>query len=503
MYVAEDSVPTETQDAFDDLGVSNVIFVQRGNIGSSVESSLPTIDENLKTMQNIVDHIKDYSHSENYITITSLKTGEGFFAPSAMLAAYHCSPVLRIGEAPGNPAAMANKIDTWRLWEGDYYHGNRAPGHLPTHDEPVDPMTPAQLLLAILDYLGGGSDELPPWGLDAKRYWNAEMHDEIQSYIDSFGLDESGQEAYVFVAPRKDIRLDVHAVMIGENSYAGHIPGQTPSYANDIIIRNILYPAIIFANSGRDVTTSQIMNFADGGTWTTNDGVNHQVYSSRVIKNSFMSHDRTFEGHILWDAHLERMNDGVSVMYYSGHGTGGSGMSAQYIQTDNCNYPEVEWYDSWRGYMYDNWKTPRDNGRRWYNPEPSMLYDIIHYKWHDQLFENLRSAAIYYKSCSTGQQFAPLVYLDHGAVMWHGNAGSSLSTQAELLNNWLVDDTMIHGMNVGEAYSQYVWLHQRDFTIPEGDPHFEESMYGPSSLYGDDGITTIPVIYGDPNLIMY
>jgi hypothetical protein len=216
-----------------------------------------------------------------------------------------------------------------------------------------------------------------------------------------------------------------------------------------------------------------------------------------------MSHGRTFDGHILWEAHLERMNDGVSVMYYSGHGTGGSGMSAQYLQSDLSNYPEQIWFDAWRSYMYDNWKMPRDNGRRWYNPEPPMLYDIIHYKWHDQLFENLRSAAIYYKSCSTGQQFAPMVYLDHGALMWHGNAGSSLSTQAELLNNWLVDDTMIHGLNVGEAYSQYVWLHQRDFTIPEGDPHFEESMYGPSSLYGDDGITTIPVIYGDPTLIIY
>jgi hypothetical protein len=307
----------------------------------------------------------------------------------------------------------------------------------------------------------------------------------------------------LFVAPRKDIRLEVHAVMIGENSYAGHIPGSTPSYANDIIIRNILYPAVIFANPGRDVTTVQLMNYPDGGTWRTNDGTNHQVYSSRVLKNAFMSHGRTFDGHILWDAHLERMNDGVSVMYYSGHGTGGSGMSAQYYQSDLSNYPEQLWFDAWRGYMYDNWKMPRDNGRRWYNPEPINLYDIIHYKWHDQLFENLRSAAIYYMSCSTGQQFGPMVYLDHGALMWYGNAGSGLCPQADLMDDWLFEDTMIHGLNVGEAYSQYVWLHQRDFTIPEGDPHFEESMYGPSSLYGGDGITTIPVIYGDPNLIMY
>lgn len=216
-----------------------------------------------------------------------------------------------------------------------------------------------------------------------------------------------------------------------------------------------------------------------------------------------MSHGRTFDGHILWDAHLERMNDGVSVMYYSGHGTGGSGMSAQYIQTDNCNYPEVEWYDAWRGYMYDNWKTPRDNGIRWYNPEPANLYDIIHYKWHDQLFNNLKSAAVFYMSCSTGQQFGPMVYLDHGAVMWYGNAGSGLCPQADLLDDWFFEDAMINGLTVGEAYSKHVWLHHRDFTIPEGDPNFEESMYGPSSLYGGDGITTIHCIYGDPELILY
>jgi hypothetical protein len=286
--------------------------------------------------------------------------------------------------------------------------------------------------------------------------------------------------------------------MIGNNSYAGHIVGKTPAYSNDIIIRSILYPAVIYANPNRDVTTAQFMNYPDGGSWRCNDGVSRTVYSSRVIKNAFMSHGRTFDGRILWESHLERMNDGVCAFYYSGHGTGGSGMSAQYFQTDFCKYPDVEWYDAWRGYMYDNWKDPRMNGRRWYNPEPPNLYDIIHYKWIDQLFENLRSAAVFYMSCSTGQQFGPMVYLDHGAVMWYGNAGSGLCPQADLLDDWMFEDNMIHGYNVGEAYSRHMWLHQRDFTT--GDP---TAMYGPSSLYGDEGITTVPVIYGDPELIIF
>ena len=101
-------------------------------------------------------------------------------------------------------------------------------------------------------------------------------------------------------------------------------------------------------------------------------------------------------------------------------------------------------------------------------------------------------------SCSTAQQFAPLVYLDHGAVMWYGNAGSGLCPEADLMDDWFFEDALVYGENVGEAYSKYVWLHFRDFTT--ADP---VAMYGSSSLYGGEGITTVPCIYGDPNLILY
>jgi hypothetical protein len=619
LFVDEDSIPAETASAFTSLGVDNVIFVESGGIGSSVSGDLPSLEADLITIQEIIDYIKDYSASENYITITSLKSGDGYFAPSAMLAAYHGSPVLRledadsvvtsvpvnynfvvgqinenvyvmdtstgeilwsnpagwtpenvaptscpegtvylgstedivffIGDSNGeviwsdpvnyagaenvggnlflnleegqvyllggdngdeeplplfgsaewpDPAGMANRIDTWRLWGGDYYHGNRAPGHLPIHDEPVEQLSDLQLIIDLLKYLSGSATELPPLGMDAKRYWNEKMYNGIYKWIDDYGLDLDGQEAYVFVAPRKDIRLEAHSIMMGNNSYAGHIPGETPAYTNDIIMRNVLYPALIYANPNRDVTTTQLMNYPDGGTWRTNDGVSHQVYSSRVLKNAFMSHGRTYDGHCLWDAHLERMNDGASVLYYSGHGTGGSGMSAQYIQTPYSNYPTQVWPDAWRGYMYDNWKTVRDNGMRWYNPEPPNLYDFIHYKWIDQLLENLKSNAVFYMSCSTAQQFGPTVYLDHGAVIWYGNAGSGLCPQADLQDDWFFEDAMIYGEPIGPAFANTIWLHYRDFTT--SDP---TAMYGPSSLYGTEGITTIQCIYGDPNLIVY
>jgi hypothetical protein len=494
LYVNPDSVPAATTDAFTHLGVTKVIFVERGEIGAGVRSSLPTIEKDLMTMQQIVDEIKSYPASENYVTATSTKTGDGFFAPAAMLAAYHGSPVIRVEDAPdGDPAAVAQRIHTWQRWDGDFYHGSRSTGHLPEADAPVE-QNKIKVYLTLLKFFLGQNVTVPPYGLDAKRYWNEEMYSKFHNYIVSLGLDLEGQEGYVTVAPRDDITLELHSALMGNNSYAGDIPGATPAYTNDIVVRDVLYPALIYANPNRDITTSQMMNYPDGGSWRTNDGKTTASFSSRDVKNSFSSHLRTYEGHCLWVAHLQRMNEGASVMYYSGHGTGGSGISAQYVQTDDCNYPEQVWWDAWRGYMYDAWKTSRDNGMVWYNPEPPELYDIVHYRWVDQLLGNLHSQADFYMSCTTWDGDGPMIYLDHGAIIAYGNAGTGLCPEADLQDDLFFRDAMINGMAIGPAFSKQVWLHYRDFTTSDNT-----SMYGSSSMQ----VTTIQCIYGDPSIVVY
>jgi len=502
LYVTEDDVPTETQSAFTALGVTKVIFVERNNIGSGVRSKLPTIDADLTDMADIVNYIKDGPFTENYITITSLKTGVGQATAAAMLAAYHGSPVLRIEEAPDNPAGMANTIESYFRWEGDYYHGERSLGHLPRADN-ASQLRSKELFWNMTKYFlsGGEKGSVPQFGMDMDLYWFSALYNGIHDFISTYGLDESGQEGICYVASRTDIFIPAYAVMMGNNSYTGGIPGITPAYSSDLVVRNILYPALIYANSGRDVTTTQLMNFPDGGSWTTNDGESTPVYSSRLVKQAFSSHNRIYDGHCLWDAHLDRMNEGASVLYYSGHGTGGSGASAQFIQTEHGKYPEQIWWDGWRGYMYDNWKTPRDGGFTWYNPSPPNLYDIAHYKWIDQLYDNLHSNAVFYMSCTTGDGDGPMVYLDHGAVCWYGNAGTGLCPEADLQDDNFFNYALVQGQAIGPAYSTQVWLHYRDYTTM--DP---TALYGPSSLYGGStagGVTTRQVIYGDPNLIIY
>ena len=91
-----------------------------------------------------------------------------------------------------------------------------------------------------------------------------------------------------------------------------------------------------------------------------------------------------------------------------------------------------------------------------------------------------------------------MVYLDHGALCWYGNAETGSCPPADLEDDWFFEDTLIHGENIGEAYSKNIWRLHRDYTTC--DP---TSIYGQSTTIGDDGLNSAQVIYGDPTLIVY
>jgi len=494
LYVKEDEIPDVTSNALKQLGVSKIIFV---NINGVSSVSLPGSVTELTTMQDVIDEIKKNENSENVITITSWATGKGYFAPAAMLAAYHGSPVLDIGEAPDAYDTL-DKAMVWREYAGDYYHGCLSLGHLPHMSEPFN------LWEIIKNFIK--NQAVPNPGFDLKKRWFTAIHDGIYNMAAKYNLDREGKEVYLFVAPRDfDIRDLVCRAMTGNNSYAGQIPMVTPALDADLICRDILYPAIIFANPGRNVTTSQLMNFPDGNTWGTNDGKSHAVYSSRELKRTFSSHGRFYEGHCIFENWLERMNNGVCINYYSGHGTGGSGVSFQYRNIEE-EFPYAEtrykdlknftWWDAWRGYMYDDrqTKTPRWGGFTWYNAEEPNLYDIVHFKYMDQYLENLHSEIEGFMSCTTAAHFGPMIYLEHGSALYYGNAGTGLSPQEDLLDDSWLRDALVYGLPVGEAFSNYVWLHQRDYTTQ--DP---TAMYGSSSM----AVTNVQLFFGDPTLIVY
>jgi len=504
LYVTEDAVPSATADAISSLSAANIIFVNIGETSSANPTG--TVTE-YTSMQEVIDAIKDESASENFITFTSFGSGDGYFAPSGMIAAYHGSPVLNIGEA-----AMAydtiDKLVTWEEYAGDYYHGCRSIGHLPAMDHPFDFMEFIQGLF---------QGEFPHPGFDLKLRWYKATAESVADCVEGFGLNQAGKEAYMFVAPRDgDIRSHLIRAVSGNESYAGQIPVETSAFSTALICRNILYPALIFANEGRDHTTACIMNHWEGYEWVTNDGETHMNEVTLKIKEYFSSYNRFFEGHTLWENILACHNSGVSAAYHTSHGTGGSGICCMYENVaEQFPYAELryehlhdfDWWDSWRAYYYDNAVTgsPRDEGRVWFNSEEPNLYDFVHFKWCDQLFENLHSQVNLWQSCTTAHNFGPMIYLEHGAVLWYGNANTGRSPQTDFMDSWWFYDFFIEGKPIAEAQTDILWLFERDYTTC--DP---TSIYGVSSMDAtvqiqgsEEGLVNTWVFFGDPTLQIY
>ena len=505
LYVTEDSIPSQTSNVLTALGVNEIIFVNIGEISSASPTGSVT---EYTTMQQVIDAIKENPNSPNYNVITSLGSLDGYFAPSAMLAAYRISPVLNIGEAPD--AYNANdKHGSWREWVGDGYHGCITPAHLPMINEPIDISNPPTILKIIVYFLTH-EQQIPPIGLDLKLQWNTDVYQGMHDLIDGYGLDLEGPEGYCFVAPRyTDIRLIIGQTMTGNNSYAGLIPCETAAFSSAMICRSILYPAIIYANPGRDITTSQIINYPDGYKWRANDGNEYPNFATQELKAAFSSNGRFFEGHCIWENSIERFNEGVSINYYSGHGTGGSGVSFQYkniaedfplAEPKYENLYDFDWWDAWRGYSgYDDsqTKTARWGGESGYSASEPGLYDLIHFKWLDQAFGNLHSEFEMWSSCSTGDGYGPEIYLAHGATVWSGAAGSVYGIQDDLHNTWVFHDMLLEGKPVGPSIAQYQWLFDRDYTT--NDP---TTLYG-SSTWFQGGLTGEKILYADPLIQFY
>ncbi len=507
LYVTESEVPAATSDAMSSLGASNVIFVNIGGVSAADVGAT----EELSSMQQVIDVIKDHDLSENFITVTSLGTGDGYFAPAAMAAAYHTGPVLNIGEA-AEAYNTIDKIAAWREYAGDYYHGARSVGHLPQLSEPISLTSPPRWIDIFLYYFTNDK-EFPPIGLDLKLQWFGTVAQEMQKFIQGYDLDLDGKEGFLFVSPRDtDIRDVACRALVGNESYAGHIPVETTAFSSDVICRNILYPAVIYANPGKDVVTSQMMNYPDGYTWQGNDGNGYPNYATRSMKEIFMSRGRFFEGHVIWDNLLERYNKGAVFSYYSGHGTGGSGISAQFknieeqfplAELNHEHLRDFDWWDAWRGYSgYDNsqTRTARWGGSSGYNSQEPNLYDIIHFKWADESLENLHSEIECWSSCTTGEHWGPIMYLSHGSALWYGAAGSTYGVQDDLHNDWIFHDVLVNGESFGPSESKYQWIFNRDFTTL--DP---TTLYGRSTLFQitSGGLTNVKALYGDPTMTCY
>ena len=355
-----------------------------------------------------------------------------------------------------------------------WYHASLSTGHAAKADEP------------IIDIIRRG--ELPPLGWDQDLLWKSRITEAFQTYITEQGLDGEGKEYVCIVAPRyTDLGHTFNRVLTGNESTAGSFIGDTPASTSTKIVRSVLYPAIIYASEYRNYTTSSLMNYEFAGVQTLNNGQRINVANAPQVKQAFSIMGRDYRGHVYWENLLLEFNRGATVYYYTGHGTGGGGVSAQ----PAWGAPNE---DGWKGYTYANNGLPRDPSGMWFDVEGANQYELAHFYYCDLYWENIHNMYVHFSSCTTAWHTAPDIYMNHGCVAYYGNCGTGIGGINDAWDAVLLERAVSEGLSLGEANSLDMWKWDRDYTTL--DP---ESIYGSMSLR----MLSLSVYFGDPGLYIY
>ncbi|RLF39674.1 MAG: hypothetical protein DRN21_03280, partial [Thermoplasmata archaeon] len=136
----------------------------------------------------------------------------------------------------------------------------------------------------------------------------------------------------------------------------------------------------------------------------------------------------------------------------------------------------------------------RSGGSTWYDVDPPNQYNLVHFKWADQLWENFHGTCVNWMSCTTFAHYGPEIYLEHGAVAAYGNANTGRTPHNEFGDMQFFQRCLYEGKPIGVAWSEFYWILERDFTTMD-----------PASVYGGCGLImdSDAVIYGDPLLYIY
>ncbi|RLF33437.1 MAG: hypothetical protein DRN08_05485, partial [Thermoplasmata archaeon] len=121
LYVTENSIPTETQNAINKLGVKKTYFINLNRV-SNVKipgdvTELTSMKDVIKITKSHTKNMKTATQGGNTIVITSFGTENGYFAPAGLAAAYHGANVLNIGEVP-DAYSYLDKATSFRLYSG-------------------------------------------------------------------------------------------------------------------------------------------------------------------------------------------------------------------------------------------------------------------------------------------------------------------------------------------------------------------------------------------------
>ncbi len=507
LYTKNNSLPEETVKALRILNVQNVTLADPAGIVSGVVKTAITgmgIDvTELTSLEEIISHIRGLSGETDLIL--TVPTGS-FFAPAALAGAFHGAPVLTFsGEAKEIPTLADS------TWAAQYYYHEF--GGWSVYD---------MLLKA------------PP------IHWMHELSEIWSRWIGTLNADAPGMESVLTVAPLVDVKPVFERAIQGI-ARAGRIPGENAEEDVAFINRAMLYPAIIYANPGYNVTMPTCVTYDYGIPDVASDippelvqppdykppeEYIHSVNGWENTTKAMESRNFTVEAHVGKYEVFEKLNSGVAFWYHSNHG--GLGFVWDYLPLGQGVIGL--WYEDppdpqpKRGYEYnmtthaENASVPDQYNLYGYPSPDGAIYQVIgepsSYAFGgeiDRWLGNIHSAHTVFMDCYIGGSMLSVTMMRHGAASVIGDMRTGLLIDADWFCVKYTQEVMT-GKTLGEAFVTAVT--KTGYVYPKN--YFNMTLFKPAWVYNytimpgveepwyalpyvEDGSNAF-VLYGDPDI---
>ncbi len=510
LFTATDALLHETRETLQILGVEEVIIVDpAGIISSSVKSQITdmgiTITQDLLSLEDVVSYIRGLSGETDIILTVPT---DNFFAPAALAGAFHGAPILIF---KGNAKQIPTLADS--TWAYQYF----------AHE-------------------WGGISPLD-WLLKAPPiHWMHELSKEWSEWIGSLGADAPGMESVLTVAPLVDVKPVFERAIEGI-AKAGRIPGENAEEDVAFVSRALLYPAIIYANPGYNISMPTCVAYDYGMPDIPSDippnliqppdykAPPSYVYSVNGwdnTTNAMESRNFTVEAHIGKYEVFNVLNSGVAFWYHSNHGE--LGFVWDYLPFGQGGvglwYEDPPDLQPKRGYEYnmttyaENASIPDQYNLDGYPYPDGAVYQRLGEPFSfayggefDRWLGNIHSINIVFMDCYVGGSLLPLTMMRHGAASAIGDMRTGLLIDTDWFCVKYTQEVMV-GMTLGEAFVTAVT--KTGYVYPK--TYFEMTLFSRVWVYNYtvtpgnefpwyaypyvDDCCNAYVFYGDPNMIL-